>query len=172
MTPSSHGMWRNDGIAARPRSAKRRRVLAGIAALVGAGYVPSGLAQAASVSAAQFTALSKTLTGFAYDDPQLAASLLRGLAADVGGATLSRIATIASATPADKLTEALRVAKLDGAAARVVTALYSGVVQTPKGPVVLTYNEALAWQAVPWTKPNALCGGLTDYWASAPAGTK
>ncbi|MCC6197808.1 MAG: hypothetical protein IT518_25435 [Burkholderiales bacterium] len=155
-----------------PNSPKRRRVLAGIAALVGAGYLPPGLAQTGSASAGQFTALSKTFTGFAYDDPQLAAALLRALAADVGGATLSRIAALASSTPADTLTEALRAAKLDTAAARVVVALYSGVVQTPKGPIVFTYDQALAWQAVPWTKPNALCGGATDYWASAPAESK
>lgn len=150
---------------------ERRRVLAGLAALAGAGYLPAGWAQGASVSTARFAALSQTLTGFAYQDPPLAASLLRALAADVGSATLSRIATLAATTPADGLDEALRAAKLDVAAARVVTALYSGVVQTPKGPVVLTYDEALAWQAVPWTKPNAVCGGATDYWASAPPGT-
>jgi hypothetical protein len=42
------------------------------------------------------------------------------------------------------------------------------VVTTPKGPVVFTYEQALAWQAVPWTKPNADCGGMTNYWAKAP----
>lgn len=151
-------------------SSKRRRILAGLAALVGAGYVAPALAQGPSVSAARFAGLSQALTGFAYADPRLAASLLRALSADVGGATLARIATLASTTPPDELTGALRAAKLDAAAARVIVALYSGVVQTPNGPRVLAYDEALAWQAVPWTKPNALCGGFTDYWASAPAG--
>ena len=52
----------------------------------------------------------------------------------------------------------------------VVTALFTGMIDTPKGRVVITYDNALAWQAVPWTKPNALCGGDIDYWASAPKG--
>ena len=174
---AARGQARRDDRARGGRSAvmatslrERRRVLMGLAALVGGGYLPTGWAQATTISATHFANLSQTLTGFTYNDPQVAASLLRALAADVGGATLSRIATIASTTPADQLGEALRTAKLDVAAARVVTALYSGVVQTPKGPVVLTYYEALAWQAVPWTKPNAMCGGATDYWASAPPG--
>ncbi len=33
---------------------------------------------------------------------------------------------------------------------------------------MFTYNDALAWRAVPWTKPNAVCGGVTNYWATAP----
>jgi hypothetical protein len=153
-------------------SRKRRQVLKGLAALLGASCAPYGFAQPASMQSARFAGLSRALTGFAYEDPTLAASMLRALAADVGEVALARIAAIASATPPDKLTDTLRAARLDAAAGRVVTALYSGVVQTPQGPVVLTYDDALAWQAIPWTKPNALCGGLTDYWASVPVASK
>ena len=112
------------------------------------------------------------MTGFAYDDPVLASAMLNALASAIGAPTLAQIAALASSTPADRLADALRAAKLDAPAAKVVVALYSGVVDTPKGPVVFTYNEALAWQAVPWTKPNALCGGQTDYWSSAPTAGK
>ena len=150
----------------------RRRLLAGLAALAGAHYLPGASAQAASaLSPAQFTALSQSLTGLAYKDPALASSLLRAIAADIGAPTLAKIATVATSTPAAQLDAALRSAGVEVAAARVLVALYSGVVETPKGPVVLTYTDALGWQAVPWTKPNAVCGGPTDYWATAPANT-
>jgi hypothetical protein len=151
---------------------QRRRVLQGLAALIGAGCFPPALAQSAALSPAQIAGLSRGLTGFAYQDPALAASLLRALASSVGAQNLARIAALASSTPPDRLGDALRDAKLDKIAATVVVALYSGVVETAKGPVIFTYNEALAWQAVPWTKPNALCGGVTDYWSSAPAESK
>ena len=147
---------------------RRRRVLQGLAALAASGWLPPGLAQ----SGAQFAGLSKTMTGFAYEDPALASSMLKALSSAIGASTLAKIATLAASTPADRLADALRAAKLDAPAAKVVAALYSGVVDTPKGPVVFTYNEALAWQAVPWTKPNALCGGQTDYWSTAPSESK
>ena len=85
---------------------------------------------------------------------------------------LSRLAAIASSTPSAGLGDALRSAGLADVAQRVVVALYAGTVTTPQGPVVFAYNDALGWRAVPWTKPNAVCGGPTDYWASAPAGSK
>ena len=66
----------------------------------------------------------------------------------------------------------MRNAGLDGIAARVIVALYSGAVVTPQGSVVFAYNDALGWRAVPWTKPNAVCGGPTDYWATAPSEAK
>lgn len=147
---------------------RRRRLLQGLAALAASGWLPPGFAQ----TGAQFAGLSKAMTGFAYEDAALAASMLKALTSAIGAPTLAKIAALASSTPANRLADALRAANLDAPAAKIVVALYSGVVDTPKGPVVFTYNEALAWQAVPWTKPNALCGGQTDYWASAPSESK
>ena len=118
------------------------------------------------------TALSRALTGFAYDDPDLASAMLRAMVDAFGAPTLARIASIASSTPAAGLADAVRNAGLTDVATRVIVALYSGTVMTPKGPVVFAYNDALGWRAVPWTKPNAVCGGPTDYWATAPSGLK
>jgi Membrane bound FAD containing D-sorbitol dehydrogenase len=118
------------------------------------------------------TALSKALTGFAYDDPDLASAMLRAMTAAFGTQTLQRIATIASSTPAAGLRDAMHGAGLTDVAARVMVALCSGMVATPRGLVVFAYNDALAWRAVPWTKPNAVCGGPTDYWATAPTTLK
>jgi hypothetical protein len=143
---------------------RRRDLLRGLAALGASALAPAALAQ----SAPQFASLSKSLTGFAYDDPALAASMLRAMTAAFGGATLAKIAAVASAAP-DRMGDALRDAGLWNDAQRVIVALYSGAVDTPKGPVVFAYNDALGWRAVPWTKPNAVCGGVTDYWATAPS---
>ncbi len=151
-------------------AARRRRLLQGLAALAAAGAVPVAIAQSAP-SATQFAALTRTLTGFAWQDDAAAAAMLRALSSAVGASTLNRVADLARTTPPDALSGALTAAGLERAAATIVTALYTGVVDTPKGPVVLTYASAIAWQAVPWTKPNALCGGITNYWASAPGQT-
>ena len=43
-----------------------------------------------------------------------------------------------------------------------MAALYTGTVDTPKGTVVVSYDQALVWQACAWTKPNAFCGGATE----------
>lgn len=152
----------------------RRRLLQGLAALVASGYVPAGLAQAAprSLSAPGFKAMSATLTGFAYTDAKLADTMLSALSDAVGAAKLAKIADLASVVAPDRLEAELGIAGVEQAAVAVVAALFSGVVDTPKGPVVITYDQALAWQAVPWTKPNAVCGGVTNYWSSAPAGVK
>lgn len=157
--------------AALPRDAARRRqLLQGIAALAVAGAVPAAAAQPAP-SSAQFAAFTRAMTGYAWQDDAAAAAMLRTLSAAVGATTLARVADLARGTPPDALTGALAAAGLERAAVTIVTALYTGVVDTPKGPVVLTYVSAIAWQAVPWTKPNALCGGITNYWASAPGQT-
>jgi hypothetical protein len=145
----------------------RRRLLHGLAALAASGWLPAASAQP-GLSPARLTAMSNALTGFAYADP-LAGRMLQALADTVGADALNRIATLAAVTASDRLGDELRIAGLEQQAATVVVALYSGVVVTPNGPVVLTYDQALAWQAVPWTKPNAQCGGLTDYWATAPS---
>lgn len=146
----------------------RRRILQGLAALAASGLVPAGLAQAPGETGA----LSRALTGFAFDDPEVASSMLRAMTAAFGAQPLQRIAAIAASTRPAALPEALRSAGLESVAARVIVALYSGTVVTPQGAVVFAYNDALGWRAVPWTKPNAVCGGPTDYWATAPAGTK
>lgn len=152
----------------------RRRVLQGLAALVASGWVPAGMAQdpLAPLSAQRFAAVSRTTTGFVFDDPETATAMLRALNDAVGASTLARIANLAAVIGPDQLSSELKIAGLDGAAAKVVTALYTGVVDGPSGQVVLTYNNALVWQACAWTKPNMLCGGVTNYWSEPPAGLK
>ncbi len=151
-------------------SARRRQLLQGLTALAASGWLPPVAAQgaAAALTPTRFASLSTAVTGFAYADPAIARTLLQALGAAVGMPTLARLADLATRTPAADLGPALDKAGLAKPAAVVVTALLSGVVQSAKGPVVITYDDALAWQAVPWTKPNAVCGGMTDYWSTDP----
>ena len=150
----------------------RREVLKGLAALSASGWMPAAVAQGAPLAPAQFSAACIAYTGYAFDDPQVAAAMLRALDQSVGRANLARLAALAAKTPPGELDAALRAAGLAGIAEVVVMALYSGVVAGPGGLYVVTYDNALVWQACAWTKPNAFCGGATNYWANAPAGTK
>lgn len=162
-------MMQKAGNRAPPRGVTRRALLKGLAALSASGWMPAGLGQgAAALDATRFAALSATLTGFAYKDPALASAMLKALTGAVGADALAKIATLAAVTAPGSLGDELRIAGVDKQAQAVLVALHSGVVTTPAGPVVLTYEHALAWQAVPWTKPNADCGGMTNYWAKAP----
>lgn len=66
-------------------------------------------------------------------------------------------------------------ALFDGAAnpaleQQIVNDWYSGVQRTADGEVVVTYTDALIWDALDYTKPQGWCGGETGYWADAPAG--
>ena len=148
---------------------ERRAVLRALASLAAWAAAPAALAQGGTTPA-QFAGLSQALTTYAYQDPPLAAALVRALAAAIGAAKLTQLATVVTQAPGADLDAALEAAGLTVAAQNVIVALYSGMVDGANGARVLTYNEALAWQAVPWTKPNALCGGQTDYWSSAPSG--
>ena len=154
-------------------SAARRGVLLGLAALLAASTSESLDAQrppAPQYDPARFDNLSRALTGYALQDAATANDMLSALRAAVGADALRRIATLATVIPAGQLTNELRIAGLARQAEIVITALYTGVVDTPKGPRVLTYDNALIWQALPWTKPNTYCGGITNYWADPPAG--
>ena len=157
--------------SASPRMT-RRQVLRGLTALAASGWMPRAAAQSGAFAPAQFSAACIAYTGYAFDDPRVAVAMLRALEQSVGRANLARLAALASKTPPEALDAALRAAELSGIAEVVVVALYSGTVAGPRGIYVVTYNDALVWQACAWTKPNAFCGGPTNYWANAPAGTK
>lgn len=53
---------------------------------------------------------------------------------------------------------------------RIISAWYSGVHQTAQGDEVVTYTDALMWEALDFTKPMGWCGGETGYWSEVPEG--
>jgi hypothetical protein len=165
-----------DGTGSDPllrRGVSRRALMRGLAALAASGWLPQGVAQGAggvATSASQFAGMSTVIAGYGFDDRHVADAMLRALGEAVGAAKLSRLANLATATPPAQLDGALKAANLESVAETVVAALYSGVVETPRGPRVISYTQALVWQACAWTKPNAYCGGQTNYWATPPKG--
>lgn len=148
----------------------RRRLVAGLAALVASSFAgPLGAQPAPLADPASFANLTRTITGFAFADVATANATLEALAAAVGADALRKIGTLAAVTPPAQLAAELQVAGLQRAAETVVNALWTGTIDTPQGPRVISYEHALIWQALPWTKPNTACGGETNYWATAPA---
>ena len=149
----------------------RRELLQGLAALATSGWLPATFAQSASsptLSPSQFSATSIACTGYTFDDPRVATAMLRALNDSVGRANLIRLAKLAINTPPGQLDAALKTAGMERTAEIVVAAFYTGTVDGPKGAIVISYDQALVWQACGWTKPNAFCGGQTNYWADAP----
>ena len=152
----------------------RRRLLLGLAALAASGAVGPLAAQATPAPLADptsFADLSRSLAGYAYADAATASAMLDALTQAVGADALRRIATLAAVTPPAQLGAELRTAGLATQAETLVTALCTGQVDTPAGPRVISYDNALIWQALAWTKPNAWCGGVTGYWTDKPGGT-
>jgi Membrane bound FAD containing D-sorbitol dehydrogenase len=154
------------------RPMNRRELLQGLVALASSGWLPPAFAQSAAstpLSQTQFSATSVACTGYTFGDPRVATAMLRALNDAVGGANLIRLATLAVNTPPAQLDASLKSAGLERTAEIVVAALYTGTVDSPKGTIVISYDQALVWQACGWTKPNAFCGGQTNYWADPPA---
>jgi hypothetical protein len=134
----------------------RRDVLKALAAF---SLAPNALAQGAN--AASFAQLSSTLTGSPQLDPNDAAKVLRAFATPARRASLRTLATLVAATPPSQLDAAITAHKLDKLADDLVAAWYSGLVD---GKVVL-YAQALVWNAMTFSKPMGVCGGVTGYWA-------
>ena len=51
---------------------------------------------------------------------------------------------------------------------QIIAGWYSGVQQTASGEELVTYTDALMWNAMDYTKPQGWCGGETGYWALPP----
>lgn len=134
-----------------------RRTL--LQALVALAVTPSALAQAPD--ATSFAQLSAALTGYPQSDPDAARKLMLAFATPARRASLRALAAVVAATPPAQLDAAIAAQKLDKIADDLVSAWYSGMVD---GKVVL-YTQALVWNAMTFSKPMGVCGGVTGYWA-------
>ena len=158
----------------------RRRFLRALtlaAAGGAAGCATRGVAGAvhAPITLDEFVALSTLLTGVKDLDAEHGRLYLSSLsAADARDlAVLHDRAGLRGAFPPATLDALARTGALDTAAARAVTATivecwYTGVYDSPGGPRVATYIEALAWTTLDFTKAPSVCGGGVGYWADAP----
>lgn len=141
-------------------SLTRRQLLlttAGLAGIAAAGSA-SPLRAATAVTTDQFLRLSTALTGVADLDAGVAATLLRGLLATGQGTTLAALVAGANDSPARAL------------ANEIVAEWYSGLYDDGKAQAVATFDQALLWNALSFTKPFGSCGGAPGYWADPPEG--
>ena len=141
--------------------ARRDFLLAGLAAAIaaaGAGGFPSSLYAASSIGVEQFIDLSRTLTQTNNLDPDAARTLL---GAFIGTGHEADLAALI----ADPASASGKNAVLANA---VIAAWYSGVCDTRSGQSVATFDQALMWNAMTFTKPFGECGGDTGYWSEPP----
>jgi hypothetical protein len=153
-----------------PHELTRREWLEGLTALGLASALGPAAASAAATASPAFGAVAWSLTGFTVPDRAAGQALAAALVGRLGAGTLARLDELVRSTEPRALDSALAAAGLTDAAKTVVRVLYTGMIDGPKGPRVITYSAALAWQALRFTKPPAECGGGTNYWAGRPAG--
>ncbi|WP_417603248.1 sugar dehydrogenase complex small subunit [Primorskyibacter flagellatus] len=113
-----------------------------------------GRAFAADLDVDAFLALSQKLTQQDDLSADIAADMLAAFSATGQAEDLAALAE-------DEADEALANA--------VVASWYSGVSPDQDDLQVLTYTDALIWQAMDYTKPMAYCGGEVGYWADPPS---
>ena len=153
----------------------RRELLQYFAALVASGSLGKGwpsLASAASPSLPldDFLALVTRLCGIDASDPDDGKPYWEHFSSAATLPALVRLAAVVKASSGDKLDEALTAAHLDQVANAIVSAFYSGELSGPEGTKLVTYLDALVWQAVEsFTKPPSICGGSFGYWADPPS---
>jgi hypothetical protein len=141
----------------------RRTFIGGVSLLALSTAVSTRAGAAPSRS---FAALSATLLPGASLDPDLATSLEKALRGGPDAAAIGRLLALAETLQGQALLDRIKADGLEPAAGKVVAAWYSGIVAGQ----VITYTDALAWNAVPFTKPNGYCGSGFGYWAQPPAG--
>jgi hypothetical protein len=141
--------------------------LAGVAAALATGRASAASAQS-TLSAAQFEALSTTLTANAPSESADVAQMFAAFATPERRVALTRLARIVADTTASQLDTALRSSGLEVVANDLVAAWYSGVVGAGKNAKLVLYTDAYVWSAMTFSKPMGVCGGVTGYWAKPP----
>jgi hypothetical protein len=141
-----------------PPITRRSLVVGGASAAVLAAGSPRPAGAQGTVTVDQFRALSGRLTGAAVADldATIAGKLLDGFVSMGRGPALALLAAdpgVNTGTVADD----------------IVAAWYSGTYDTPAGPAVAGFTEALLWNGLDFTKPPGFCGGETGYWADPPS---
>lgn len=140
-----------DSVAPKYLKTTRRQLLAGSALLLAdlAFHTPA-LAETDAAEAA-FLALSRKITGKDQLSPVTAGRILAALAADDPDlpAKLEKLTELSSsAASPTALKQAASTVGLDGTMMAIVSAWYTGTIDTKAGPVVVAYKDALMYQPV------------------------
>jgi hypothetical protein len=136
----------------------RRGLILGSASAAGLALAfPLWAGARETITVEEFRALSARLTGASPTDlsATAAAKLLDGFLSMGRGPDLARLAADSGA-------------KAGTLADDIVAAWYSGNYATSTGLASIGLTNALVWDALNFTKPPGLCGGLTGYWGDPP----
>jgi hypothetical protein len=119
-----------------------------------------------------FLAAASALCGLDVYDPGKGKPYWDHFKTDDTLPALTQLVDLLETTPPDKINEAVAAARLDQLASSIVSAFYSGQLIEGNKIQLVTYWDALVWQAVKsFTKPPGVCGGGFGYWAEAPKST-
>jgi hypothetical protein len=135
----------------------RRGLLAGATAVAAWLCLPFPQAARAAEGVERFMQISRNLTGIADLDPSVGEKIfeLLGMA--------GRMEVLIG--PSDEDENAKRARK--GLEVDVISAWYSGVVETDKGPKLAAYHDALMWEVLDFTKPFGDCSRDFGSWGKA-----
>ena len=119
-----------------------------------------------------FLAAASALCGLDAYDPSKGKPYWDHFKADDTLPALTQLVDLLETTSPDKIDQAVAAARLDQLASTIVAAFYSGQLIQGSQVQLVTYWDALVWQAVKsFTKPPGVCGGAFGYWADAPKST-
>lgn len=125
---------------------RRRALLVGTASAALLTLIPANSEAATRLDAAGFLQLSQDLAGRQDLDPDLAAAYLAAFESLGKGEDLVRLSTMA---PAERDSQHL--------AEEIVAAWYTGTVALDSGQKLVTYEDALLWDSLDYTKPPGIC---------------
>jgi hypothetical protein len=130
--------------------------------------------QEGELSLDQFMVLSMVLTGFTDLSPVLGQVYLQSLqnaATEITLAELYEQAGFQGVTLSQGIDQ--RIFEQESTrilADKIIEYWYTGVYEEGGEQVVATTTEALAWQALNFTKPITICGPYPGFWTERPAG--
>jgi hypothetical protein len=144
---------------------------------LGACLVSTGTATALAATPASaasldsFLGAASKLCDLKLDNRELAASYLDALRAQFGPGDISALAAAAS-LDTSAFSKVIATSPLKEISQQAMLLWLTGMTTDPaKGTQsVVSYTDAAVWQALPFTKPAAQCGGAFGYWADLPAG--
>jgi hypothetical protein len=134
----------------------RRGLLAGGTAVAAWLCLPLPQARAAE-GFERFMQISRNLTGIAELDPSVGERIYELLA------MADRMEVLIGQSDEDEDAEGAR----EGLEVDVISAWYSGAVETDKGPKLAAYRDALMWEALDFTKPFGDCSRDFGSWGKA-----
>lgn len=164
-----------EGETMKHNDIQRRLFLQALGAcLASTGTVVSLAATPTPASAASldsFLGTASKLCDLKLDNRELAASYLDALKARFDASGISAL-TAAASLDASAFAKAVAASPLKEVSQQAMLLWLTGMTtDASKGTQsVVSYTDAAVWQALPFTKPAAQCGGAFGYWADKPAG--